>query len=334
VRPFVLRVAELFRGAGPPESDAFRRSVGAALDSLRAETAAVRPPDRNGKPGGVVRLSREIPTLIVPDIHGRMDFLIRVFGYEPRPGERTLALLAQGGIQVLCLGDGMHAEGRAAARWRAALGEFNDGWRRRENMDEEMRESLGVMAMVMEAKRYFPEHFHFLKGNHENIANESGGGNFPFRKFALEGLMVSDYMRQFYGEEILAEMAAFEKELPLLAVGHGFLASHAEPAELFTEERVIEYRQDADVVAGLTWTDNGEADPDSVPAMLDAYLGEEAQGAYYFGGHRAVEGSYRLRAGGRFVQIHDPSRSVIAFCPPSGEIDLDRDVRDIERPGS
>lgn len=334
MRPFVLRVAELFRGAGPPDADAFRRSVGAALDSLRAEAAAVRPPDRSGKPGGVVRLSREIPTLIVPDIHGRMDFLIRVFGYEPRPGERTLALLAQGGIQVLCLGDGMHAEGRAAARWRAALGEFNDGWRRRVNMDEEMRESLGVMAMVMEAKRYFPEHFHFLKGNHENIANEAGGGNFPFRKFALEGLMVSDYMRRFYGEEILGEMAAFEKELPLLAVGHGFLASHAEPAEFFTEERVVEYRQDADVVAGLTWTDNGEADPESVPAMLDAYLGEEAKGAYYFGGHRAVEGSYRLRAGGRFVQIHDPARSVIACCPPSGEIDLDRDVRDIERPGS
>jgi hypothetical protein len=47
-----------------------------------------------------------------------------------------------------------------------------------------------------------------------------------------------------------------------------------------------------------------------------------------------VEGSYRLRAGGRFVQIHDPSRSVIVCCPTSGEIDLDRDVRDIERPGS
>jgi hypothetical protein len=334
VRPFVVRVAEIFRSAGPPDADALRRSVEAARDSLRAEPPAIRPPDRSGRPGGVVRLSRELPTLIVPDIHGRMDFLIRVLGYEMEPGVRTVNLLAQGGVQVLCLGDGMHAEGRAAARWRAALGEFNDGYRRRENMDEEMRESLGVMAMVMEAKRYFPAHFHFLKGNHENIANESGGGNFPFRKFALEGLMVSDYMRQFYGEEILGEMAAFEKELPLLAIGRGFLASHAEPAEFFPEDRIIEYREDAEVVTGLTWTDNEEADPDSVPAMLDAYLGEEAQHAYYFGGHRAVEGSYRLRAGGRFVQIHDPSRSVIAFCPASGQIDLDRDLRDIERPGS
>ena len=334
MRPFVTRLAELFRGTEPPDADAFHQTIEGALDALRSEPAPIRPPDREGRPGGVVHLSRDLPTLIVPDIHGRMDFFIRVLGYEPEPGAKALTLMAQGRLQILCLGDGMHAESRAAARWKAALDEFNNGFRRRESMDEEMRESLGVMGMVMEAKRYFPEHFHFLKGNHENIANESGGGNFSFRKFALEGLMVAAYMRQFYGEEILGMMAAFEKELPLLAVGHGFLASHAEPAEPLVEERVIEYRQDPQVVTGLTWTDNGEADPENVPAMLEAYLGEEAAGAYYFGGHRAVEGGYRLRAGGRFVQIHDPSRFVIAWCAPSGGIDLDRDVRDIERTGS
>jgi hypothetical protein len=334
MHPFVTRLAELFRSAEPPDAAAFQRTVEGALDALRAEPAPIRPPDAEGRPGGVLRLSRDLPTLIVPDIHGRMDFFIHVLGYEAEPGTKALNLMAQGRLQVLCLGDGMHAESRAAARWRAALEEFNDGYRRRASMDEEMRESLGVMGMVMEAKRYFPEHFHFLKGNHENIANVSGGGNFPFRKFALEGLMVSTYMRQFYGEEILGTMAAFENELPLLAIGRGFLASHAEPAEFFPEERIIEYHTDPDVVTGLTWTDNGEADPASVPAMLDAYLGEEAPRGYYFGGHRAVEGGYRLRAGGRFVQIHDPSRFVIAWCAASGEIDLDRDVRDIERSGS
>jgi hypothetical protein len=84
------------------------------------------------------------------------------------------------------------------------------------------------------------------------------------------------------------------------------------------------------VVSGLTWTDNDQADPRNVASMLEALLGEEAEHGYYFGGHRAVEGRYRLRAGGRFVQIHDPSRFVIACCPASGEIDLDRDIREIE----
>jgi hypothetical protein len=334
VHQFVVRLAELYRSAEPPDADVFRETLQGALVALRTEPAPIRPPDGEGRPGGVLRLSRDLPTLIVPDIHGRMDFFIRVLGYEPEPGVKALSLLAQGRIQVLCLGDGMHAESRAAARWRSALDEFNKGYRRRASMNEEMRESLGVMGMVMEAKRFFPGHFHFLKGNHENIANESGGGNFPFRKFALEGLMVSSYMRQVYGEEILGEMAAFEKELPLLAVGRGFLASHAEPAECFTEERVIEYRQDPQVVSGLTWTDNDQADPRNVPAMLEAFLGEEAERGYYFGGHRAVEGRYRLRAGGRFVQIHDPSRFVIACCPALGEIDLDRDIREIEGSGN
>jgi hypothetical protein len=221
----------------------------------------------------------------------------------------------------------MHAEARAAARWRAAFEEFRGGYRRHENMDEEMRESLGVMGIIMEAKRAFPSHFHFLKGNHENIANEQGDGNFPFRKFAMEGLMVVSYMRQFYGEEVLAAMARFEKELPLLAVGRGFLVSHAEPRAFFPRERVIGYRGDAEVVAGLTWTDNGEAEPSSVDAMLEHYLGEDSRGAYYFAGHRPVEGTFGLRAGGRFVQIHNPGRMTIACLPAEGDIDLERDIR-------
>ena len=96
-----------------------------------------------------------------------------------------------------------------------------------------MRESLGLMEMVMECKSAFPGRFHFLKGNHENIANEEGGGNHPFVKFALEGFMVADYMRLLLRRRrSWPATTSFEKELPLLAVGSGFLASHAEPAEL------------------------------------------------------------------------------------------------------
>jgi hypothetical protein len=64
--------------------------------------------------------------------------------------------------------------------------------------------------------------------------------------------------------------------------------------------------------------------------MLGGYLGEEAErSGFYFGGHRPVAGTYGLRAGGRFVQIHDPDRYVIAHLPAAGPIELDRDVRDI-----
>ncbi|HYW84958.1 MAG TPA: hypothetical protein VFB30_16975, partial [Spirochaetia bacterium] len=221
----------------------------------------------------------------------------------------------------------VHAEGRAAQRWQDAQGEFLDEFRSHRNMDEEMRESLGVMEMVMEVKRRYPAFFHFLKGNHENITNQSGGGNLPFRKFALEGAMVLAYMRQFYGSLLLGQYARMEKELPLLAVGPGFLLSHAEPATFYSPSQVIGYRSNPDAVAGLTWTDNDDAEPGSVESMLRYYLGEAgAVKGLYLGGHRPAIGSYRLRAGGKYVQIHDPERFVIANLPSDGPIELERDI--------
>jgi hypothetical protein len=279
----------------------------------------------------VVRLAAGLPTLLVPDLHARLDFFLGLLEWRGNGGLPVLQSLQEGTLQVLCLGDGMHAEARAAARWKAAQREFAEGFRRHSHMDEEMRESLGLMQMVMECKSAFPGQFHFLKGNHENVANEEGGGNHPFVKFALEGFMVADYMRLFYGEEILASHYEFEKQLPLLAVGSGFLASHAEPAQFFSSERVVAYRDDPQVVLGLTWTGDEEAEADSVGRMLEHYLGS-SDDAYYFGGHRPVRG-FNLRAEGRYVQIHDPERWVLALLPADGRIEPQRDILDIGEVG-
>ena len=239
--------------------------------------------------------------------------------------------MSEGRLQILCLGDGFHAEGRAIARWQAALDEFKGGYRKHSHIDEEMRESLGVMQMVMALKGAFPNHFHFLKGNHENIANEQGGGNYPFLKFANEGLMVRIYMEHFYGEQLLNTYAEMEKSFALLAVGGTFLASHAEPAWFIPTDEVISYRRLPQVVYGLTWTDNGEAEEESVQRMLEHYLGSEVAGsAYHFGGHRPVHGGYNLRSGGRYVQIHDPQRYSVAVLPPDRPVDLERDIRVLE----
>jgi hypothetical protein len=328
------KLEEILQRDSPPESGPFMESIRGARDALKAVNPFVRPHDTEGNAGGLVSLHRDIPTIVVPDLHARMDFFLSVLTYEIEEGRRAIDLLAEDGAQIVCVGDGVHAEARALGRWRAAFKEFQEGYRRHRHMDAEMRESLGVMSMVMEVIRSFPDNFHFLKGNHENILNELGGGNFPFRKFALEGLMVLDYMRLFYGEELLGQYALFEKDLPLLAVGHGFLVSHAEPVTLFTREDVIEYRSRPDVVSGLTWTDNGQAEEGSVQRMLLHYLGEEEGSAgLYFGGHRPVSGGFNLRAEGRYVQIHDPDRYVIVHLPGSGDIDLYRDIKTLDGKG-
>jgi len=327
VSELASRLAEIRDRPAPPAPEDYADTLARVRRALAAEPPEVRPADPRGLPGGVLRLAPDLPTLLVPDLHARLDFFLGLLEWRGLGGLSVLEALECSAVQVLCLGDGMHAEARAARRWKAAQREFADGYRRHANMDEEMRESLGLMQMVMECKSAFPGLFHFLKGNHENISNEEGGGNHPFVKFALEGFMVADYMRLFYGGEILAGHYEFEKELPLLAVGSSFLASHAEPAELYPWEQVVGYREDPQVVLGLTWTGDGEAEADSVRLMLEHYLGD-AEGTLYFGGHRPVRG-YNLRAEGRYVQIHDPERWVLAVLPADGRIDPQRDILDI-----
>jgi len=298
---------------------------------LDNEPEEIRPRDGAGRPGGLLYLHRDLSTVVVPDLHARMELVLAVLAEKDEQAVSAADRLAAGELQILFLGDGFHAEGRAVARWQAALEEFKGGYRKHSNMDAEMRESLGVMQMVMVLKRHFPNHFHFLKGNHENIANEQGEGNYPFLKFANEGLMVRIYMEHFYGEEILKVYSEFEKSFPLLAVGGNFLASHAEPAWIIPKQEVIEYRRMPQVVYGLTWTDNEEAEPGSVRQMLEHYLGAEAAAtAFHFGGHRPVRGGYNLRSDGRYVQIHDPDRYVVAVLPAEQPIDLDRDIRELD----
>jgi hypothetical protein len=323
---------EILRRPGLPEPEAYRAAVLRAEEALLREPPEVRPPSRSGEPGGLILLRPDLPTVLVPDLHARTDFLASVLALRPEGGQRVLDRLAEGSIQVVCVGDGFHAEGRAAARWQAALEEFRHGYRKHEAMDAEMRESLGLMEMVMELKTSLPRCFHFLKGNHENIANEQGDGNYPFLKFANEGLMVLVYMRAFFGDDVLEAHARFEKRLPLLAVGRNFLVSHAEPAGFFSREEVLEYRELPEVIYGLTWTDNGDAEENSVGEMLAGYLGAtQAEQAYYFGGHRPVRGRFAVRAEGRYVQIHNPESFVVAVLPAEGEIDPERDIGVIEQ---
>ena len=301
-----------------------------ASRALDDEDTFIRPRDSCGLPGGLVHLRRDLATVVVPDLHARADFFLSLMLMEDPRGLSTLARLEEESLQVVCVGDGFHAERRAAERWSRAYEEYVDLFDDHAHMDEEMKESLGLMEMVMEVKAAFPRVFHFLKGNHENIANEEGGGNHPFRKFSHEGMMVSYYVWKFYGEEFLSLYYAFEKKLPLLAVGRNFIVSHAEPALFYDREAVVEYRSRPDVVEGLTWTDNGSAEEGSVERMLAHFLGDEAAvKGYHFGGHRPVRGLYVTRSEGRYVQIHNPDRWVIARVEPHGNIDLEHDIVEI-----
>jgi hypothetical protein len=313
----------------PGESDLESLLV-SANSVLATENAAVRPRDTDGVPGGLVELEKELPTVLIPDLHARPGLLTAALGYPFKEGVTVLDALVSGSIQLVCLGDYFHGEGRVKQRWKRALAEFSNGFLTHLSMDQEMVEGLAVLMMIARLKSALPSEVHLLKGNHENVANESGNGNHPFGKFAYEGEMVLEYLRLTYSEGLIERIAEFEKRLPLLAIGRHFIVSHAEPARFFLGDEVIGYRHQDEVVYGLTWTDNDEAEPDAVERMLDAYLGkDEAPTAFHFGGHRAVAGTYQLRAGGRYVQIHNPSRYIMALLVPDRPVDLAHDIIDL-----
>jgi len=96
---------------------------------------------------------------------------------------------------------------------------------------------------------------------------------------------------------------------------------------VFTREEVVDCRDREEVVHGMTWTDNDEAEPEAVEQMLRHYLPPDAGGeGRYFGGHRPVAGRFALRAAERYVQIHNPGRYIMAILPhdrpPEPELDV------------
>jgi hypothetical protein len=322
--------SRLARNPSPPPRDEMARFIDAAAETLASESAELRPRDSSGRPGGLVLLP-DLPTVLLPDIHARPDFIYAALRWEPPWMGAPLAnLLEEGKANLVCLGDILHSEGPAGMRrWTAAYEEYRSGWASHPLMDEEMGLALAAARAVIAAKATFPTRFHWIKGNHDNVADEDGRGDHSFYKFAAEGAMTASWFAAAYGDDLVDGYRSVETALPVLALGRLFAASHAEPAFALSREDVIEYRSRPDVVEALIWTANGDAEEGSVAESLDRLLGPAGSSALWFGGHRPVSGRYSLRSGGRYVQFHEVGAQRAVFIPPGRAPDPERDIVDI-----
>lgn len=314
----------------PPESELLPLFID--LNRLLAdEDESCRGRDSRGFPGGVVDLRTDISTIVLPDIHARPCFVRSVLDFVLPDLDRTVeeAVLAEA-VQLVCVGDYFHGEGRVARRWQRALQESINKFEYSPAMDAEMAEGLEVLLLLGRLKLASPSFVQLLKGNHENAGNEEGGGNHRFREIAFEGDMVETYLTIKYGEPFLSTLCTFEKSLPLVAVGNRFVISHAEPEYFISRERVVEYRNDPEVIYALTWTMDGAAEDGCIDAMLDEFLpANRRTGALWFGGHRPVSGRFYLRNSGTYVQFHNPNRSLLALLPADRSPDPEQDILDI-----
>jgi hypothetical protein len=320
-----------------PDYDEFFKTADRTASVLEAEDEVYRPLAGNGKPGSVLDFTKlpALPLVVVPDLHARVYFLRNILDFVPPAGfldkvlegKTLLDALEMGAVRIVCVGDALHAEQRARDRWLEAWKYFNEGIYDGKAMREEMEEGLTLLELLMVCKCRFSATFHFLKGNHENIMDKRGGGDFPFCKFADEGEMVLKFMHNVYGDDVLHIISCCENLLPLVAVLPGCVISHAEPRRGFTREELVNARNSAEVVAGLTWTENDGAKQGSVKAVLEGLLGKGAGArAVYLAGHRPVPGKYALRQNGLFIQFHNTEMQNVALVSPGAVFNPDNDI--------
>lgn len=285
---------------------------------LKNEEEACRPRNCVGEVGSLLNLSEDYsrPTVLVPDIHARPDFIKNILNcslpadfLEAPEAEKSftvLEALKHKLINVVCVGDAVHTE-LYGERWTMIAEEFRKGEHQGFFMTEEMILNFATLCSLMKLKIRFPQNFHFLKGNHENILNCNYGGDFAFYKYANEGEMVKTFVTEYYGEKLLEKLACYENLLPLAAYGKNYVVSHAEPADSYTREQLIDAKFDEEVVQGLIWTRNGVVNkPTAMNIMINLLGKRQAKKSLYFAGHRPVKGLYNFRQGDTFLQIHNP----------------------------
>lgn len=289
---------------------AYRRSLGRAISQLE------KP---RGK--GIVRLDPGLRTLVIPDLHGRRDYLVRVLkSKDARTGERYGSLLRKGQLQVVVLGDAMHAEGRAAARWSRA-----DNKPLGKAMRKEAGESLGTMKLIMDLKAASPEHFHYLKGNHDNILNQRKAGDWPVAKYTDrgEGALLKTFAGRRFGRAFLKRWHRFESLLPIVAVGSGFALAHSGPGSVLPW-RAVQSKQ-ARAVESFTWTDLTHDGKQQARLARQQLRELGVPDGFFLVGHRPAR---RVRKQGQLFQLNNEQQMYFAVLEPNKPFNPARDVHD------
>ena len=319
-------------------------------DVLEKESSLYRFPahDKNSgstEPGSLLDFhKRDIPLVVIPDLHARPYFLKNILNYIlPEDfifGMKKVSVfeaLSKNLINLVFLGDALHSEKSTKERWFCIEQEFDEGIFDGLNMKKEMLEGLSLLLGLYYLKISFPENFHFLKGNHENILNENTENDFSFRKYADEGQMVKNFIQVYYGDDILYLISLVEKSLPLVYFGKKAVISHAEPKHAFTREQLINARFEKNVVKNLIWTSNGEADADSAEGVIKNLFIEESvtddsavENCVYLAGHRSVRGKYNILQNGKFIQIHNPGNQNVALVYNDRKFNPEIDMKNVE----
>ncbi|MEO5378072.1 MAG: metallophosphoesterase [Magnetococcus sp. DMHC-6] len=157
-----------------------------------------RVKDSRNLPGGVIQLPENMTPIIVGDLHGQVDNLLKILteGSFLKELEQSLAYL-------LILGDAVHLE--------------IDG------QMEEMTSSMLMMDFIFRLKIHFPHQVFYIRGNHDSFSPDIRKGG------VIQGVLWERKLRMERGEEYVNEMNLFYDRLPFVALSNDFITCHAAP---------------------------------------------------------------------------------------------------------
>ena len=250
--------------------------------------------------------SSKLPTIIVPDIHARWEFVNRV-----------LQQYANGSYNIVFTGDLLHSEGDGN-KWEQIEQYYIRKCEGRvkvihPDMKIELDKSFYSLQLILEAKQQFPDNIFLLRGNHDDISCRLQGEYGKYARVFLESALFRKVGKIAYPELIKAYYE-YEKYIPYLYIGHDFLASHAIPDErVKTKDLKL---NDKRTHWRFSWADNTNYNSSSVYYFNDNIKELNPMASYWFCGHRPVyNGLLRLQCNDRLVQNNHPDRWVIIEKP-------------------
>ncbi len=189
-----------------------RRIFGGPIEILRPEEALTalrrvnvilrdepcRPRDSLGLPGGLQSLPEEPTPIIVGDLHGNLDNLLKILSEND-----ILDLLGRGKVNLVLLGDTVHPQGDTDLT--------------------QMDDSLLMLDVILKLKARFPRNVFCLRGNHESFDESVGKGGVP------QGLLLKRRARELRGPAYADSLAEFFELLPYVLRSKHYIACHGGP---------------------------------------------------------------------------------------------------------
>lgn len=215
-------------------------------------------------------IDSEKPTVIVPDIHGRPDFVRKVFEtYNTETWD------------IVFTGDILHREGNRK-EWQAIESSFipgNEGI-----MLPELNASLEAMYLIVDKILEAPDSVFLLRGNHDDVSCTLVG---DFGKYcrAKESVLFREGLLWLCSYGLFQSTDKLCSKLPYVYLGKEFIASHTVPIGPISLRDVK--INDPETHEAFAWSSNGDR-----PWLDETFKCLHPEAKLWFCGHVPVHSDF------------------------------------------